>query len=188
MSYTKNVLKLWLPLVVITTGICGLVYLTTQQLLRMGANDPQIQMAEDTAAVLENGSTPAEVVKGQAVDVASSPAPFLVIYNNQGVPQASNARLHEELPELPSGVFQYVKENGEDRITWQPEPGVRIAAVVVGFQGDQAGFVMAGRSLRESESRTDQIGMIVAAAWVVIMMSSLVAVILMEMVFSHMPS
>ena len=38
---------------------------------------------------------------------------------------------------------------GEDRLTWQPEPGVRSATVVVHYQGAQAGFVMAGRSLRE---------------------------------------
>jgi hypothetical protein len=183
MNNIKNILKSWLPLVIITTGLCGLVYLTTQQVLRMNANDPQIQMAGDTAAALETGVSPAGLLPDQQVDIATSLSPFLVIYNDQGIPQVSTGLLHGELPELPAGVFQYVKKNGEDRITWQPEPGVRVAAVVVRYAGEQSGYVMAGRSLREVEKRVDQLGTIATIAWMVIQVVSLVIVLLLEMIF-----
>jgi hypothetical protein len=35
-----RIIKKWLPLAIATAGLCGLVYLTIQQSLRMGANDP----------------------------------------------------------------------------------------------------------------------------------------------------
>ncbi len=46
---------------------------------------------------------------------------------------------------------------GEDRITWQPEPGIRSAVVVVHYTGATPGYVMAGRSLREVEWRIDRL-------------------------------
>jgi hypothetical protein len=58
----KNILRHWLPLAAVTTLLCGLVYLAVQQSLRQGANDPQIQMAEDAAAALVAGSTPESVL------------------------------------------------------------------------------------------------------------------------------
>ena len=55
MSKLKNILRYWLPLAAVTTLLCGLIYLAVQQSLRWGANDPQIQMAEDAAAALAAG-------------------------------------------------------------------------------------------------------------------------------------
>jgi hypothetical protein len=48
----------------------------------------------------------------------------------------------------PPGVFASVSANGEDRVTWQPAPGVRSWIVVDAFRG---GFVIAGRSPGDSE-------------------------------------
>jgi hypothetical protein len=50
-------------------------------------------------------------------------------------------------------------------VTWQPEPSVRIASVVVAYGGAQPGFVLAGRSLRESEVRVDRLTSLLAAGW-----------------------
>jgi hypothetical protein len=50
MQRIQNILRAWLPIAVVTAAFCGLAYLTVQQSLRQGANDPQIQMAEDAAA------------------------------------------------------------------------------------------------------------------------------------------
>jgi hypothetical protein len=185
MNHFKNVVKTWIPLFVLATCICGLIYLTTQQVLRMNANDPQIQMAEDTAQALGENTLSPSLLPDQQIDIESSLAPFLVIYNDQGIPQASSGRLHGELPELPSGVFQYVKEKGEDRITWQPESGVRIAAVVIRYDGKQSGYVMAGRSLREVEKRVDQLGMIALVAWLVTLVASFLIVPFLEIIISN---
>jgi hypothetical protein len=184
MSKVKNILRHWLPLAVSATLLCGLVYLAVQQSLRWGANDPQIQMAEDTAAALAAGATPESVLPSTQVEFSTSLAPFMVIYNDKGEPLASSGLLHGAAPLLPAGVFDYTRQNGEDRVSWQPESGVRIAAVVVAYGGAQPGFVLAGRSLREVEKRESQVEQITGIAWLVTLVGSLVVVIICEFVFA----
>src|SRR5438270_7168527 len=60
----------WLPVALAITVLSGLVYVAVQQDLRQGANDPQIQMAEDAAVQLEAGQQPAAVVGAGKVDMA----------------------------------------------------------------------------------------------------------------------
>ncbi len=48
----RKVLKQWLPLAIAITLLCGLVHVAVQQEVRLSANDPQIGMAEDLAAVI----------------------------------------------------------------------------------------------------------------------------------------
>ncbi len=172
----KNIFRFWLPLAAVTTLLSGLIYLAVQQSLRWGANDPQIQMAEDTAAALAAGGSPEMMLPAVQVEMSTSLAPFMVIYNAAGEPQASSASLHGAAPALPSGIFDYTRQKGEDRVTWQPEAGVRIAAVVVAYGGAQPGFVLAGRSMREVEIRENQVEEITGIAWLVTMAVLLVVV------------
>ncbi|HEX8964956.1 MAG TPA: hypothetical protein VF820_00820, partial [Patescibacteria group bacterium] len=55
---------------------------------------------------------------------------------------------------------------GEDRITWQPEKGVRIAAVIDKLSGDKKGFVLVGRNLREIESRENYSELVCGFGWI----------------------
>jgi hypothetical protein len=176
LSRIKNIIRHWLPLAVVTVLLCGLVYLAVQQSLRWGANDPQIQMAEDAAAALAAGGTPESVLPATQVDLSTSLAPFLVIYRYTGEPSASSGLLHGSVPLLPAGIFTYTRQNGEDRVSWQPEPGIRVAAVVVAYEGSQPGFVLAGRSLREVERRESQVEQISGLAMLVTLAGSLIAV------------
>lgn len=185
MSKGKNILRHWLPLAAVTTLVCGLVYLAVQQSLRQGANDPQVQMAEDAAAALAAGGTPETILPFVQVEISSSLASFMVIYNDTGGPLASSGLLHGTVPLLPSGVFDYTRQNGEDRVSWQPEPGVRIAAVVVAYSGVQPGFVLVGRSLREVEKRESQVEQITGIVWLVALAVSLVVVALSELLFAE---
>ena len=173
---TKNIIRYWLPLAAVTTLLSGLIYLAVQQALRWGANDPQIQMAEDAGAALAAGGSLESVLPASQVEISSSLAPFMVIFNARGEPLASSARLHGATPALPSGIFDYTRQKGEDRVTWQPEPGIRIAAVVVAYGGAQPGFVLAGRSLREVEIRASQLEQITGIAWLVTLAVSLIVV------------
>jgi len=158
--------KKWLPLAIATAGLCGLVYLTVQQSLRIGANDPQIQLAEDTASALNAGESIGSLVSASKVEIANSLAPFVMVFDDSGKVLASSATLHGAVPAYPSGVLDYTRQSGQDRVTWQPESGVRMATVVVRFEH---GFVMAGRSLREVEKREDQAellsGLALLAIW-----------------------
>ncbi len=170
----------WLPLALVITAMCGLVYLVAQQTLRIGANDPQIQIAEDAANALARGASAQAVLPTNPVDVASSLAPFVVILNASKEPMATSGLLHGQTPTLPAGVLDAAKAQIENRVTWQPEPGVRIALVVVSYAGANPGFVVAGRSLREIEKRIDLLGLIVGAAWLATMSASGIVVAFAE--------
>jgi hypothetical protein len=52
MKVIRYTLKFWLPLAAAVTMLSGLVYIAVQQNMRIGANDPQIQLAEDAARAL----------------------------------------------------------------------------------------------------------------------------------------
>jgi hypothetical protein len=104
------------------------------------------------------------------------------VFDDSGKALASSGTLHNQLPILPSGVFDYVRRSGEDRITWQPEPGVRSAVVVTPYSGASSGFVMAGRSMRESEARTSQLELLLGAGWGATCFSALVVVVLSEII------
>ncbi len=182
MNHIKIILKVWLPLAVIITALCALVYVAVQQSLRQGANDPQIQLAEDTAAALAHGASVQTVVPTNQVDVAQSLAPFVIVFNSNGTVAAASGQLHGQPPTLPAGVLDYVKQNGEDRLTWQPEAGVRIASVTVPFNGPTSGYVLAGRSLREVEKREGLAQFYAIVIWVAALAAALVVVTAAEFV------
>src|SRR5579884_202595 len=155
---------IFLPLAVISTLLCGLVYLAVQQEIRHQADDPQIQMAEDTANSLSKGET--LQTSTQKLDISQSLSPFTITFNRDGSIVSSSAQLDGQDPVLPGGVFQAASRIGEDRFTWQPQTGVRIAAVLVHYSGTNSGYVLVGRSLREVEKRQDDLLTEVAIVWV----------------------
>lgn len=175
-SRFATILKYWLLVAFLTAFTCFVTYAIAQQVLRHLANDPQVQMAEDAASALERGRQPGEMVKGDTIDIGLSIAPFLIVFNQDGAPVASNAVLDGAVPKPPGGVFGSCGR-GESRVTWQPRKGVRIASIIVHHGGAQPGFVLAGRSLRDSERRTGLIGTLLLALWVVTALGSLVAIV-----------
>ncbi len=181
MRIVRHVLRHWLPLAAVITAMCGLAYLLVQQAGRQGANDPQIQLAEDAAVALAQGAA-AESLLPTQIDVGKSLAPFVIVYDDAGQVVAGSGLLHGEVPAVPAGVLEYTRWRGQDRITWQPERGVRIAAVVVRSEGTNPGFVLAGRSLREVEVRATSMELIAGAAWAATLASSLVVVVACELV------
>ena len=151
----------------VVTALCGLVYVAVQQNYRQTANDPQIQMAEDAAAALVAGGSASPTIPLGAVDISRSLAPYVVVYDDAGRPVAGSGLLNGRLPTMPSGVLEFARQRREDRITWQPQPGVRSAVVIVRYDGENSGFVLAGRSLREVERREDALFLMVGVAWAI---------------------
>jgi len=176
-------LAVWPVLAVAITLLCALVHLAVQQDIRLGANDPQIQLAHDAAAALAQGKRPADVVPSGTVDLATSLATHVTVFDAQGRPLASSASLEGATPAPPAGVFDYARTHEEDRFTWQPRPGVRIAAVLVHHAGASPGFVLAGRSLREVEDRESQLTATVALAWTLTLGATLAVAFLGARVF-----
>ena len=186
MRYYRSMSKflvLWLPQALIITGLVCVTYLGIQQSYRQGLNDPQIQMAEDGAALLSQGGVPAELVQRGVVpvDVAKSLAPWIAVYDEAGGPLESSAVLNDVPPMPPKSTFDsstWSLRNGRDnageevRYTWQPEPGVRVALVMVHFTNPNpgngslsSGYVVAGRNMRETEARIGLFAKTAAFAW-----------------------
>jgi hypothetical protein len=126
--------------------------------------------------MLEQGLPVDAVVPRTRIDMERSLAPFLTVFSDAGLVLASSGRLHDQLRVVPAGVLSHVREHGEERITWRPEPGVRIAAVIVRQTGPPAGFVLAGRSLRETEQRIGQFQGLVGVVWIALLGGLLVLV------------
>jgi hypothetical protein len=176
MSKMSIILRNWLPLAVLAVGLCALVYAAVQLNFRSSLNDPQIQMAQDAADVLEQGAPAASLLPSVKVDITLSLAPFMTIYADDGSVLATSGVLNGKTPPLPDGVLDYVRTHGENRVSLEPEPGVRIAAVIVRVNGAQPGFVLVGRSMREVEARIAQLGFLVLAMLLGILSATLIVV------------
>lgn len=157
MRVLKRIVARWLPLAGVVAVLAILNAVTAQQLLRGSADEPQVQLARDAARALAEGHDAQLPLGSTPVDVSTSLAPFIIVYNPTGIVTYSTAHLNGNTPELPGGVLADVSTRGEARFTWQPAQAVRIAAVVVPIAGGSTGYVLVGRSLAETESRIQQI-------------------------------
>jgi len=173
----KIIIKRFLPYVVIITAFCALAYATVQQAYRQGANDPQIQMAEDAANALADGQSAETLLPAAKVNVEKSLAPFMIVYDASGNEVASSVHLDGQTPSLPDGVLDSTRKMGENRVTWQPRSGVRIAAVIVAYKD---GYVLVGRNLREVEIREDQTTQFAGLTWVLAMVAVFIVIALGE--------
>ncbi|MDP4116589.1 MAG: hypothetical protein Q8903_10655 [Bacteroidota bacterium] len=166
----KLILTAWLPQAIIITILCGFMYISVQQILRQLANDPQIQLAEDWANTLNKSGSVSTFTSKDSIDIGKSLAPFIIIYDSAGKPVISNGYLHYTTPSIPLGTLQSAKANGQNRLTWMPEKGVRIAAVITPYSSKAgSGFVLAGRSLREVQMRISKIDVFCVSTWVILL-------------------
>ena len=168
----RRAAAIFLPLAVLATLLTGLIYLTGQQIDRQGANDPQRQLAEDAAAALDAGETPGSLVGATPVEFGTSLAPFLIVFDTGGAQVATGGHLGGYDPAVPAGMLSSAVAGTPNVVTWEPQSGVRIAAVVVHWSG---GTVLAGRSLREVERRIDQLTLLAAIGWLATIVALAVA-------------
>ena len=176
MTLAPRILIRWVQLSALATALCLLVYVTAQQIGRQMANDPQVQLARDARTALSAGQSLEDVVPQSQTELGTTIAPFLTIQNDSGRVLASSARLHGQLRSLPSGVLANVRQYGEESVTWQPEPGVRMATVAVRVPGPPIRFVVAGRSLDETEIRISRLGQLILFGWLATLVGLLVVV------------
>lgn len=142
-------------------------FIFVQQQLRGAANHPQVEMAREAAGKLNAGANPQSLVSGGPVDIASSSDTYLIVVDSNGALLASSAQLHGSAVIRPSGVFAYVRDHGEDTISWQPAAGVRSAIVVDSYHG---GYVVAGRSLSGTEQAESALGVWAIFGWAAAML------------------
>lgn len=171
-------IRYWIPLAIAITALCALVYGTVQQNFRQSANDPQIQISEDLAAGAAQTANPAQINLGAPIDISSSLATFVIIYDKDRKEIAGNTKIAGQTPQIPGGVLEYTKAHGQDRITWQPQTNTRAAIVVTYYKGQNEGYVLVGKSLREIEKRELKLQYQILAAWLVTMAASFVATVI----------
>jgi hypothetical protein len=176
---TRLVLRRWFPLAAVACAMALLVYVTVQQTIRRGADQPQVQLAEDAARAFESGGD-TSFLPHTRVALEGSLAPFVNRYDADGAPLSGNGLLRSALLAPPRGVFAASRADGESRVTLMPEPGVRIAAVIRPIRGGLGGFVVAGRSLREIEHQTRYVLLASTNLLVATLIGSLVLVVLTE--------
>ncbi len=174
MTKLKVVLRQFLPLALVATILSGLIFFSSQKILRQSTNDPQIQMAQEFAQALQNGKSPQDITGPTQVDLNKSLSSFVIIFDDSGKIVASQAVLDGRVPTLPKGVFDYTRSKGTDRISWQPKPNIRIAAVLERFEGSKPGFILVGRSLKETDSRILDLGNKIAIGWIISIIGSLI--------------
>ena len=170
-----------LPFVAVSVVLLGFVFVAIQQVYRAGANDPQIQIAEDTAGKLSAGADLSTIIPVGIIPIESSLGSYVIVYNSVGYALGGNGSLHGSVPVLPEGVLEFARQNGGHQLTWQPEEGVRQAIVLVPYKSaSSAGFVMVGRSLMETEEQIMDLTLMLWLALVLSLVSAFIAVFLRE--------
>jgi len=170
----KKIFIYWLYSAVIVTLVCGLMYAVLRQNYRVSADDQLVQISQDLSSAMAAGEPPQDL-GNPTFDLGQNLSPFVAVYDSSGKALAYTAVLDGKAPELPSGAFSTAKKKGEDRFTWQPKSGVRIAAVVTYFGSDankNSGFVLAGRSLKEVERSETNLAYTVSIGWALILVVS----------------
>jgi len=158
-----------LILAVVFTLLGGAAALTMQQMLRRGANQPQIDMADWYSGEIASGEKPGNVIPPGYVDLEKSLQPFVIFYDELGRPLAGTGYLDQALPVPPAGVFDFVRSHGRENLTWQPRPGVRMASVIRRVDAKTSGFILAGRSLRLVEEQESLLWRMVMGIWLAVM-------------------
>ncbi len=156
--HIQSILISWLPVAFIVILLGIFTYLVGQQILRQSANDPQIELSETVANSLSKAEKPN--VPSNKVEISKSLGLYVMIYNSQKKLLYSTALLYGKNIKFPLGVLSSAQKTGQSRVTWQPAPGVRQATVTTYFHGRQSGYVVVGKSLRETEKRIDNLGII----------------------------
>lgn len=168
-------LRLFIPFAVAISGLSLLAFGIAQQVNRLAAYDPQVQIAEDVASALNNNIPASSIIGKGKIDMSKSLAPFIILFDQNGKPTSTSAVLNGTVPVPPSGVFGFTNQNGQDRFTWQPADNARIATVVMKYNN---GYVLAGRSMAEVEARAQKFLTQAIFGWAVIMIATFFAIVI----------
>jgi hypothetical protein len=88
---------------------------------------------------------------------------FAILYDASGHALTGNATLHGTFPQPPIGIFNEIRSGDIDEVTWQPEPGLRLA--LSGRPMPNGGFVVTGQSLIPTETSEIRLHAILLWIW-----------------------
>ncbi len=158
-------------IVFLVTFFSLLIFGTGQYILRSGADDPQVQIANDTVAGLNAGYPVDAISPGPGKTIDKGTTAFVLVYDQDGNPIAGSALYKDKIPQIPKGVFAHAMKSGDHRVTWQPAKELRFASVIIPYKSPTVeGFVVSARSLKETESRIAKLGSFVFTSWILMML------------------
>lgn len=152
----------WLAGAFIVTALFGALYIALQQVERLGADDSPQRLASQVASELRGVTR--SPISPRTVDLSSSLATFVIVYDPADRPITGNGKLDGRLASVPRGVLDDTRrDRSEHHVTWQPQPGLRFATVEIAVGGR---VVLAGQSLAPTEARIDSLGLLIATGWI----------------------
>lgn len=152
----------WLAAAVVVTIIFASVYLTLQHTGREAVNN-----APAAAVALQLQQIGSDPAGGPRLELTKDSGTFVMLYGPDNKPIYSTVTLHGDVPNLPPGVLDTTRAGGTDAITWQPEPGLRLA-VVTGYAAGKV--VVAGQSLTPFENADKFTQLVIAGGWLTSML------------------
>jgi hypothetical protein len=174
MKSAKNVFVFWIVVMFLVTFTCSIVYLVAQQSFRLGANEPPMQLAIETSIKLQNGQSAKDAIPTEKVDISKSLNAFVMVYDSDKNLIATSGIKGNKDPVYPKGVLDNVAKKSEVEVTWQPEPGLRFASIAIKYSN---GYIVAARSLTETEKLIGKLGGLVFFAWLACAVFSTIALL-----------
>ena len=173
----------WLMVSVVSLPLALTTYVAVQHSLRSTADQAPVQATQQIVDALKQGATPDQIVRSSETELADLPIVFAAIFDDKRKAVVSSFKVAGGDPILPSGVFDTAHQRGEDRFTWQPQMGVREAAVLVPYSQmvsisptsspqTVTGFVLAGQSLTETERAERATAILCLIGWGVVVVLS----------------
>ncbi len=168
--------KLRLVVNLVIVLIFATIYLVMQQTLRLEANQQPLRITSQmqsnwiNSQIMDTSFLP-------KVELDNSAYAFAAVFNEKGEILSTNATFKASDLDIPTGVLSTARNNGLDKVTWQPDATHRFAIVAMA----QANNVfVAGQSLRPTEDLTNQLGKLIGGAMVVTILFANFALLLLR--------
>ncbi|HMR55373.1 MAG TPA: hypothetical protein PKD34_02160 [Candidatus Doudnabacteria bacterium] len=172
-------IAIFVTLVALVSVLFISICYSARTVFRQQANDPQIEVTEQVAGIVRQGvPIDAIVSSAEQIDLNSSKALFVMIFDNERTMTGSSAQLNGEAPSIPSEVFDKANEMGEYRFDFQPAENLKFAGVMKKI--DNSAYVLAGRSLSEMETRVAALEQPLWIGWIISVLVSLLLTVLLR--------
>lgn len=178
MASYSHLVRPWIAIAIVVTALSLFMYGRQFHALRSAADDPQVELAQDAARRLGAGAEVRDVVPPVAVKVEESSDLFFIVYAPDGKVLGSSVQIDSNTPTLPEGTLTTL--TAQKNFTWEPKEGVRIAAVIVPYIGSNSGFVLAGRSLQETEEQTATLARNIGFTWILFLVGGMAGLLVLK--------
>lgn len=155
----NETLKAWIPLAAAIIILSLTAFSLVQQNYRMSANDPQIDGLESAIEKINEGAQiEAMLPPIGETEISKIHQPFAIAFDETGKVLGSTVNVDGQNPNFPLSALEKTKNGDQSRITWQPKKDAREAVVIAHYsqKDGKSGYVVVGRSLKETEARINQ--------------------------------